>query len=144
MPNIKVVSNVGRYEQYIINMGGLKVKMSEILGGIPIKTDEAIEKASKRVGKRAVEQLKENSPVGERTKNSGRYAKGWKLKRERGVYILYNSTDYQLTHLLENGHDIIVKGEKIGHFNGIKHIEPVEQEIKDTIIDEIMEELDTL
>ena len=40
--------------------------------------------------------------------------------------VIHNKTDYQLTHLLEHGHDIIVsrngKKMKVGHVNGKAHI----------------------
>ena len=58
----------------------------------------------------------------------GRYAKGWAVKaitrgRVRG-YIVYNATDYQLTHLLEKGHAI---WNSTRRSPAIPHIAPVEE-----------------
>ena len=37
-------------------------------------------------------------------KRTGRYAKGWKKKRQpNGVFLIHNPTHYQLAHLLEKG-----------------------------------------
>jgi len=52
-------------------------------------------------------ELKATSP-----KKTGRYAKGWAVKKaDTSKYalarvVVYNRTDYQLTHLLEYGHAI--------------------------------------
>jgi hypothetical protein len=63
-----------------------------------------IEVSSKETAQALVKELKQTSP-----KKSGKYKKGWRMKkardRNRGVkYIVHNKTDYQLTHLLEHGH----------------------------------------
>lgn len=57
-----------------------------------------------KVAKEAVRKLKAESP-----KESGKYAKGWAAKTERGrlyaVSTVYGkSGTYQIAHLLENGH----------------------------------------
>lgn len=61
-----------------------------------------IEVASKEQAQALVKELKQKSP-----KLSGKYRKGWKMKKAKGrgtKYIVHNKTDYQLTHLLEHGH----------------------------------------
>ena len=59
---------------------------------------------------------------------TGKYNKGWRVKTEKGArYVhstIYNATDYQLTHLLENGH-ATRNGKRTREF---KHIEPVNDE----------------
>ena len=64
-----------------------------------------VEEVANKVGKEAVDELKQTSPRGARES----YAKGWKLKKDKKGKNLYtvkihNKTDYQLTHLLEFGH----------------------------------------
>lgn len=55
--------------------------------------------------KAAMKALQAKSP-----KETGSYAKGWRIKKMRAPltgfvgYVIYNKTDYQLTHLLEFGH----------------------------------------
>jgi hypothetical protein len=60
---------------------------------------EEFEVAKEETAKELVQDLKLISP-----ESSGDYKKGWKIKRERKKYIVYNKTNYQLTHLLEHGH----------------------------------------
>lgn len=88
-------------------------------------TDDAIKVVQDTlptVGKKAVKQLKANSP-----KQTGKYAKGWKWKFEKGrlmsTVTVYNKTSYQLTHLLEKGH----ANRDGGKTDGIEHIEPTEK-----------------
>ena len=52
------------------------------------------------VADETVNMLKANSPMGRR----GKYAKGWRMKKDGTGYYVYNATDYRLTHLLERGH----------------------------------------
>lgn len=74
------------------------------------------------ITKKGAKTLKLNSP-----KKTGKYAKGWRVKTERGNnYVkstIYNSTDYQLTHLLEKSH-LTRNG---GRTKPIVHIKPVEE-----------------
>lgn len=90
-------------------------------------TEEAI-----RIAKDGQYKLKKTSPINKKsTSHKGRYAKGWRVKIEKGRGFvnctIYNATDYQLTHLLENGH-LTRNGKKT---TPIKHIEPVHDECCD-------------
>ena len=94
------------------------------------------------VGKEAVSRLKSTSP-----KKSGDYAKGWRLKRERGRngindVTIHNATDYHLTHLLENGHVIRNKKGTYGRAPAHKHIAPVEEYFNSEVVEEIQRELE--
>lgn len=80
-------------------------------------TDESIDEISAE----ACEKLRNTSP-----KASGRYAKGWSVKKDGDGRVVYNKTDYQLTHLLENGHAIVNQYGTFGRVAPIKHIKPVE------------------
>lgn len=80
---------------------------SQIAAALAEYSDEVnqkLEDAKSVVADETVAYLKANSPVG----NRGKYAKGWrkgKQPRKKGNgYVVYNSTDYRLTHLLEKGH----------------------------------------
>lgn len=95
-----------------------------------------------KVGKEAVQKLKDTSP-----KKTGDYAKGWKLKRERGRngindVTIHNATEYRLTHLLENGHVIRNKKGTYGRTSGRKHIKPVEEYFNSEVVEEIERELE--
>lgn len=95
------------------------------------------------VAKEGVSRLRSISP-----RKSGDYAKGWAIKRERGRsgindVTIHNKTDYQLTHLLENGHLIVNGKGTYGRTRGIKHIAPVEQYFNTEVVEEIERELST-
>lgn len=86
--------------------------------------------AMKIAGKEGSKYLQNISPQNDGSPRKGKYAKGWRFSAEEGagrtgeVYI-YNQTDWQLTHLLEDGHDIKNRfggGRVLGHWNGTKHI----------------------
>lgn len=64
------------------------------------EVNQQLEKAKSVVADETVAYLKTNSPVG----NRGKYAKGWRKKREGTGFVVHNATDYRLTHLLEKGH----------------------------------------
>ena len=83
---------------------------------------EEVMKAIDEESKKAIKELRDRSP-----KLTGDYAKGWTSKNTyKGKYskvnTIHNKTDYQLTHLLENGH----AKRNGGRVAAIPHIKPVE------------------
>lgn len=60
---------------------------------------------------------------------TGNYRRGWRAtlkKNNFGVVArVYNKTDWRLTHLLENGHNVTRKGVIIGHVDAYPHIASV-------------------
>lgn len=108
--------------------------INEILNDYSHDIQDAITEEAEKVAKDGMSKLKATSPKNKKnTSRKGSYAKGWRVKTEKGRgYVnctIYNSTDWQLTHLLEDGHDILDKnGHKRGHANAKKHIEPINEE----------------
>lgn len=92
---------------------------------------EGMEAIQKDVGKESVAKLKSNSP-----RDTGKYAKGWRLKRTSTGYTIHNATSYQLTHLLEKPH----AKRNGGRSTPIPHIGPVE----DWAIDEYVKRTEEL
>ncbi|MGG2091920.1 HK97 gp10 family phage protein [Bacillus sp. S13(2024)] len=82
------------------------------------EVQEKVEEAKVEVAQNAVSELKSKSP-----KLSGKYSKGWRVKKVGNDVVVHNATNYQLTHLLEYGH---VK-KNGGRVAGKPHIRPVEQ-----------------
>lgn len=102
--------------------------------GLSFKIDmkQPIETYSNKC-KEIVSQL---SPKGKR----GKYAKGWqvKLSELRNGDVLaevWNATDWQLTHLLENGHIIANKKGGVGWASAKPHIEKAYQQVKAPFIE---------
>lgn len=80
--------------------------------------------AAKTTADGCAKELRSTSP-----KRSGKYRKGWKVKKafENSVsarYTVHNATHYQLTHLLEKGH--AKRGG--GRVEAIPHIAPAEEQ----------------
>lgn len=61
--------------------------------------EEDMEVAKEEVADNLVSELKQKSP-----KNTGRYSKGWRKKKDGNAIIVHNALKPQLTHLLEKGH----------------------------------------
>ena len=85
-------------------------------------------------GAEGAKYLRNTSPVSKGGAKRGRYSKGWRSTVESGagrtgeVYI-YNQTDWQLTHLLEDGHNVknrFSRGRVIGWANCDGHISRAE------------------
>lgn len=103
----------------------ISVQMRKILDAYEDRVENVYEVSVSRVSREAVQRLRNTSP-----KKSGSYARGWSLKKVKSRanvtdVIVHNRTDYQLTHLLENGHVIRNKKGEYGRTRPIKHIAPV-------------------
>ncbi len=90
-----------------------------------------IDNASKGTAKKIAKELSETSP-----KDSGDYAADWAVKEVTGKkrykyrmgtskYVVHNRENYQLTHLLEEGH---ATKDGTSRVPAQPHIEPVEME----------------
>ena len=117
-------------------------QMKDILDSYSKDVKEATNNSIDKTSRQSVRKLKDTSP-----KKTGDYAKGWTTKKIRtrdGLYtvIVHNKTDYQLTHLLENGHVVRNKKGVYGRTNGTKHIAPVEQWASSELPLEIERELE--
>ncbi len=98
--------------------------------------EEGVDEALKETADEAVEMLEQTSP-----RDTGDYAKGWTVDKQNAQYVVHNSTDYQLTHLLENGHDVVVNGKKVGYSKPKKHIKQVERFVQDEVVKKVEEKL---
>lgn len=75
-------------------------QIADALAEYSEEVNQKLEHAKSLVADETVAYLKDNSPVGRR----GKYAKGWRKKKDGTSYVVHNATDYRLTHLLEKGH----------------------------------------
>ena len=97
----------------------------------------------KSVAKDTVKELQSTSPVDtRRTGRRGRYAKGWKdavaFESDLDIRVeVHNKTDYQLAHLLEFGHEVVVGGKVVGHYDGQAHIRPAEEKAEEKLIKKV-------
>lgn len=121
--------------------GSVELQMAEILNEVSRECKGVLKTQSEKVARETVQMLKNTSPKG--SPHHRRYAEGWKLSRLKGGdLVVHNATNYQLTHLLENGHEIVNKKGKYGRTRAIKHIAPAEEWASDELPRRIMEDLD--
>lgn len=121
--------------------GSVAIQMADILDEVSKNVKGVLETDSMKVAKETVQRLKNTSPKG--SPHQRKYAEGWKVsKKDRADLVVHNATNYQLTHLLENGHVIRNKKGTYGRTHGIKHIEPAEEWASDELPRRITEDLD--
>lgn len=81
-----------------------------------------VDAAAKDAANEAKNYLRSMSPA-----STGAYAKDWDVKKQNASYVVYNKKHYQLTHLLEKGHDVVAYGKKVGHVKAQPHIAEAEK-----------------
>lgn len=95
------------------------------------------EKIIKKYSDMSVTRLKQKSPDSGRNRPTP-YKEGWEVKDNvyrHGVrHIVWNRTNWQLTHLLENGHFITTKINGVGWASSQPHILPVFRQIEPKFI----------
>lgn len=108
----------------------LEKAITEYLENYSEDIEEDVEDTTNTVVKEAKQELVQTSPrsgIARKTK----YYKGWAIKNggrtRKGKYyskVIWNKTNYQLTHLLENGHH---KRDGTGWVEGQPHIAKVQE-----------------
>lgn len=109
-------------------MGKIRIDQLETVLGVELsnysaQVTERVKALVKTVAQDCKKDIQRRSP-----KRTGRYRKGWRTKviydGPGGIrMLLYNQTDWQRTHLLENGHAKAGGG----RVSGIPHIRLAEQ-----------------
>lgn len=123
----------------------LSKEINKILTDYASDVDKTMLKVEDEVANEAVKKLKSTSPKKKKGSGKGRYAKGWTIdKKAKAKYaqtIIHNRTDYQLTHLLENGHNVVRNGRVVGYVSPQPHIKPVEEWVQKEMVERIEERL---
>ena len=122
---------------FIMANGSVAAQMTELLDEVNKDVERSAKTNIQRVAKESVQKLKNTSPV-----KTGSYASGWGTKKQGEMdVVVHNRTDYQLTHLLENGHVIRNKKGTYGRAPAHKHIKPVEDWAIDELPRRIIEDI---
>ncbi|WP_088840677.1 HK97 gp10 family phage protein [Listeria sp. ILCC797] len=111
----------------MVKVSQLNNAIADALKNYTHEVEDDLEKVKKQVATNAIQKLKQRSP-----KKKGSYSRGWRMKKTAKGQVIYNATDAGKTHLLEFGH--AKRGG--GRVQGVKHIEPVEQEAIQEFIEE--------
>ncbi len=111
------------------------LQINDILNDYSDEIQEGITKIAKDVAKEDVDALKNVRNT--YTIRSGDYNRSWtstNAHRKNYVsFIVHNKDHYMLTHLLENGHNIVGRnGTIVGHARAFPHIAPIEQKSNET------------
>ena len=119
----------------------ITVQLRKILDEYSEHVQDVTNNVLRKAARDAVNDLKDRSP-----KKTGSYAAGWSVKnmsRHGKILslVVYNRTDYQLTHLLENGHVVRNKKGTYGRAPAHKHIEPVAERASSEVPEEIERQL---
>lgn len=117
----------------------LTSQVNKILQEYANDVDSVVLQSEEKVAKEAVQRLKKSSPKNPNGKGR-HYADDWKIdqrSKKHYAHMIVHNKQYQLTHLLENGHDIVRNGQVVGHAKAIKHIKPVEEWVKKEVEEEI-------
>lgn len=126
----------------VLTVADLTKQINDILTNYCKDVDSTMLEVETEVAKEAIKKLKNTSPrSGKATKH---YADTWtddkKAKKQYAETIIYNKQG-QLTHLLENGHDVVRHGKVVGHVAPQKHIKPVEEWVKEEMVKRMEEKL---
>lgn len=121
-----------------------KIKFCEIEKFKGIDANIDIEDIVLKYGEKAVEQLKANSPSDNKVrlkKRKGKYKDTWttrnKIKDDDVESMVWNDGNWQLTHLLEHGHQIVNKRGGVGWASMKPHIKPTYDKLKPKFIKEM-------
>ena len=109
-----------------INIDQLAAEIAEGLKEFSQDVVEQVDASSERVGKAAVQRLRQTSP-----QRTGKYAKSWTMTTEKEFaqphkrIVHARAPHYRLVHLLEHGHAKAGGG----RVAGIPHVAPVEEDV---------------
>ena len=107
----------------------------------------AVNESLEETAAAAARSLKQGGPYKERT---GKYTKDWTYDKRStrasvitGLdgYSVYNKKHYQMTHLLEKGHQLRRGGRQIGNVKAFEHIAPVNETLGDLAVSKIKQKV---
>lgn len=127
-----------------VDINGFANEIINTLQEFADATLETVENAVKTTSKEAVRELKSAHPQGSGQFGSwSDYNKSWKVtqtktdKRYHKSATIHNVEHYQLTHLLEHGHEIVSHGKKAGKAGEFEHIAPVMDKAENDFMERI-------
>jgi hypothetical protein len=125
-----------------VSLDSLDEEIKKELENFNVEVVRATNESIKEAAREATRTLKKGGPYKNRT---GKYARDWTTgQREKNKsvievqgYTVYNKKNYQLTHLLEHGH----QSRNGGRVKEFAHIAPVNEQIGEMIASKIESKL---
>ena len=125
-----------------VSLDNLDEEIKKELENFNVEVVRATNESIKEAAREATRTLKKGGPYKNRT---GKYARDWTTgQREKNKsvievqgYTVYNKKNYQLTHLLEHGH----QSRNGGRVKEFAHIAPVNEQIGEMIVSKIESKL---
>lgn len=120
--------------------------LADAISNILTEYSEEVNAATKRAVETVAEECRKDISNNATVFHGSKYAKSWRKKLSYGSakesrYTVY-STKYQLTHLLEYGHEKWLWGHYTGEFvNGKAHIRPAELRAEENLVQTIKRNL---
>lgn len=111
-------------------------QMKEILENYTDEVMHGVNEILEEVGEEAAEELHTAGNF-----RGTKYRSDWTSETEKKRTFLsvkvFNKKYYRLTHLLENGHKIVKKGQKVGETKAFPHIEEVNDKAQEKAVKRI-------
>ena len=120
-----------------VTVSSFTKEIQKLLEDYGDEVESIVEEEVVEVSKDTVKKLRKDSP-----KDTGKYSKGWRLKKKKGRLgietIIYNATHYWLVHVLENGYYSRKRKERV---NGQEHVKPAEKWAESELLKRLKEKL---
>lgn len=105
-----------------------QVQFNEIFEDLTDEVHEVAERSTREVARDTAKMVRNESPQQSNSPRAGRYKSGWRYKQEdEKAWYVYNQTDWQLVHLLADGHRIFNRfGGSFGSTRANPHVDNAE------------------
>lgn len=125
-----------------VSLDSLDEEIKKALEDYNVEVVRVTNESIKETAKEAAKMLKNGGPYKNRT---GKYAKDWTARQREKTksvievqgYTVYNKENYQLTHLLEHGH----QSRNGGRVKEFAHIAPVNDQMGEMVANKIESKL---